>query len=117
MARKHLRAWVWSALCAGLAFGCESARPKLSFPQDPLLSSKQPVERKPEEANKVMLALAEPLAPAAPEVVLADRPTGPVRDFQAAPVPPRTPVPVSPVATPRSPVPAQPAVRSEPPGK
>jgi hypothetical protein len=80
--------------------GCERATVKHSYPSDPLLLSRRPVQSKP-DTSAPALAYSEPAAPTLPPTALASAPKGRVdalrasvaKDADAQPAPPVT-VPV-----------------------
>lgn len=79
MRRKSRQALLTAALWGILTVGCSWIGKHSPYPPDPLLASRKPVEAKPEKADPVRVAHAEPAAPEPPATAVA---TAPV-DLQA----------------------------------
>jgi hypothetical protein len=65
------RKWRITGLSSLLLFGCESGTNRHSYPDDPLLLDKKPVESKVESAAPPLLVQAEPTPPAMPSQAVA----------------------------------------------
>jgi hypothetical protein len=67
-------AWVLGAILFGSCVGgCKTSGSAHTFPADPLLASKKPLEAKAENAAPVKVAYVEPVAPTTPAAVAAKR--------------------------------------------
>lgn len=73
--RRHLSpGYVSAAVCLACLTGCAATSKKPTYPDDPLLVSKKPVDGKQEPPSSLLLARAEPVAPTPPAALLAARP-------------------------------------------
>jgi hypothetical protein len=78
MRYRFFRKWRIAGLSSLFLFGCESSSNRHSYPDDPLLLDKKPVESKVENAAPPNLAQAEPTPPPMPLTAVAsavDHPT------------------------------------------
>jgi hypothetical protein len=69
-----LRAWLAGVVAFGLCPGCKTASPEPSYPSDPLLLSKRPVEGKPEQDRPRAQSHGEPQEPPLPPPALVSDP-------------------------------------------
>jgi hypothetical protein len=93
--RNIWRCWLGVTLLAGGLCGCERATVSHTYPPDPLLISKRPLESSPEAAT-TQLVSTDPAAPALPATALASAPRdrlSVLRD-SVAPEPPLAPAPL-----------------------
>jgi hypothetical protein len=65
------RKWRIASLSSLFLFGCETGSSRHTYPDDPLLLDKKPVESKVEAAAPPMLVLLEPVPPAMPSQAVA----------------------------------------------
>jgi len=114
MRRKRMKTYLGAAVGAGLVLGCQSAPWRHSPSHDPLLLSKKAVDGQTESAGPVVMAEAEPMAPAGPADALASTqplaPTPVPADLRPLPAGPGA---VALIGTAKAPAPVAPAVRAD----